>query len=89
MKPKAIMTRQMKWLNPFNNPDLNWRIVAGTGRIQRAKGDYEKAVELNDSALKILDGMRNTLQTNEQKTSFMASERYVYEDIIDLLGHAS
>jgi len=70
----------------FYNPDLNWRIVVGTAEYRERKGDYEKAVELNDSALKILDGIRNTLQTNDQKTSFMASERYVYEDIINLLG---
>ncbi len=51
-----------------------------------SKGDYEKVVELNDSALKLLEGLRNTLQTGEQKASYMASERYVYEDIIDLLA---
>jgi CHAT domain-containing protein len=71
---------------PFNNPDLNWRIVVGLAEYFERNGDYAKAVALNDSALKILEIMRGTLQTREQKTSYMASERYVYEDIISLLS---
>jgi CHAT domain-containing protein len=69
----------------LNNPDLNWRIIAGMAEYNEQKGKYEKAVQLNDSALKILDGMRNTLKSKEQKASYMASERYAFEDIIDLL----
>jgi len=71
---------------PYNNPDLNWRIAVGMAEFNERKGDYEKAVDLNDSALKILDLMRSTFQTREQKTSYMASERYVFEDIISLLS---
>jgi len=69
----------------LHSPDLTWRILAGMAEYSEQKGDFIKAVELNDSALKILEGMRNTLQTKEQKASFMASERYVYEDIIGLM----
>jgi CHAT domain-containing protein/Tfp pilus assembly protein PilF/uncharacterized protein YaaR (DUF327 family) len=69
----------------LNNPDLIWRFVVGTAEYYEQKGNINKAVELNDSALKILEGIRNTLQTEEWKTSFMAQERYVFEDLIDLL----
>jgi tetratricopeptide (TPR) repeat protein len=70
----------------LNNPDLLWRIIAGTAEYYEQAGDISKAVALNDTALMILEGIRNTLQTEEWKTSFMAQERYVFEDIIDLLG---
>ena len=69
----------------MNSPDLIWRFFVGMAENCERREEYHKAVELNDSALKILDGMRNSLQTREQKSSFMASERYVFEDIIDLL----
>lgn len=69
----------------LDNPDLSWRILAGMAEYHEQKGEFKKAVELNDSALNVLEGVRSTLQTKEQKTSFMASERYVYEDIISLL----
>lgn len=69
----------------LKNPDLIWRFIAGTAEYYEQKGDIGKAVELNDSALKILEGIRNTLRSEEWKTSFMAQERYVFEDVIDLL----
>jgi len=69
-----------------NNPDLNWRILAGMAENYEQRGDYVKAVELNDSALTILEGMRNTLQSEDWKASFMARERFAFEDIIDMLG---
>ena len=70
----------------LNNPDLIWRIIAGTAEYYEQAGDIGKAVALNDTALLILEGIRNTLKTEEWKTSFMAQERYVFEDVIDLLG---
>ena len=69
----------------MNSPDLIWRFYVGMAENYERRGEYQKAVELNDSALKILGGMRNTLHSKEQKASFMASERYIYEDIISLL----
>jgi CHAT domain-containing protein/tetratricopeptide (TPR) repeat protein len=70
----------------LNSPDLIWKITAGIAETWERKGNYEKAVELNDTVLKIIEGMRNTLQSDEQKSSFMASERYVFEDVINLLS---
>ena len=70
----------------LNNPDVIWKMVAGIAEIYEQKGNYEKAVELNDTVLKIIEGLRSTLQSGEQKASFMASERYVFEDIINLLS---
>ncbi|HUX58090.1 MAG TPA: CHAT domain-containing protein [Bacteroidales bacterium] len=69
-----------------NSPDLNWRIFAGMAENYEQRGEYSKAVELNDSALTILGGMRNTLKSKDWKASFMAMERYAFEDIIDMLG---
>jgi CHAT domain-containing protein/Tfp pilus assembly protein PilF len=69
----------------LNNPDLTWRFIEGTAEAYETRGDYGKVVELNDTALKILEGLRGTLPGEDFKTTFMARERYVYEDNINLL----
>jgi len=69
----------------LNNPDLKWRFIAGMAENYESRNEYDKVVALNDTALAILDNLRNTLKRDEFKASFMAQERYVYEDIIDLL----
>ena len=70
----------------INNPDLVWRLTAGMAECYEIMGENEKVVELNDSALNLLDSLRNTLQSEELKTSIMARERYVFEDMIDMLA---
>jgi CHAT domain-containing protein len=52
----------------------------------KMNGDYEKAVELNDTALKFLDGIRNKIKDDKMKASFLAAERYAFEDIINMLA---
>ena len=76
----------LKIARSLNSPDLVWRITVGLAENYQRRGDFDKAVELNDSALKILEGIRNTLQSEDLKASYMASERYVFEGIINLLG---
>jgi len=70
----------------LNSPDLIWRLVGGEAEYYEKKGEYDKAVQLNDSALKILEGIRSTLQSEDQKASYMARERFAYEDVIDMLS---
>jgi CHAT domain-containing protein/Tfp pilus assembly protein PilF len=69
----------------LNSPDLTWKYIAGLAEYYETTGEYEKVIELNDTALKILEGLRSTLPGEEFKSTFMAKERYVFEDIIDLL----
>ena len=69
----------------LNSPDLIWKLVGGEGEYFEKREEYDKAVQLNDSALKILEGIRSTLQNEDQKASFMARERFAYEDVIDML----
>ena len=69
----------------LNNPDLTWRFIAGLAENYESRGEFDKVVQLNDTALKILEDLRSTLTSENYKTTFMAKERYVYEDIIDLL----
>jgi tetratricopeptide (TPR) repeat protein len=76
----------LKIAQSLNSPELIWKITAGLAETWERQGNYEKAVELNDTVLKIIEGMRTTLESDEQKSSFMASERYVFEDVINLLS---
>ena len=70
----------------LNNPDLDWRIVVGMAEYYEQMGEYKKAVELNDSALNILEGMRSTIQSKEQKAHLYGQVNVLsYEDIINLL----
>jgi CHAT domain-containing protein len=70
----------------LNSPDLIWRLVAGEAEYYEKSGEYDKAVQLNDTALKILEGIRSTLLNEDQKVSFMARERFAFEDVIDMLS---
>ena len=69
----------------IKSPDLIWKIFAGMAETYKIRGDYDKVVQLNDSALKIIENMRNTLKDNELQASYMASERFAFEDIINML----
>ena len=69
----------------LNNPELIWKITAGMAENYELGGEFEKAIDLNDSALAILEGMRETLGREEFKSNFMAKERYAFEDIINML----
>jgi CHAT domain-containing protein len=69
----------------LNNPDLTWKFIAGLAENYETSGEWDKVVELNDTVLKILEGLRSTMPGGEFKTTFMAKERYVFEDVIDLL----
>ena len=70
----------------LNNPDLTWRLIAGLAENYETRGEYDKVVELNDSSLLIIEGLRSTLQSEEFKASYMAKERSAFEDIINMLG---
>ncbi len=68
-----------------NNPDLIWKATVGLAENYEQRGDYEKAVALNDTVLNIIENLRNTLVDEDLKASFIARERYVFEDLIGLL----
>jgi CHAT domain-containing protein/Tfp pilus assembly protein PilF len=70
----------------LNSPELTWKIIAGMAENHKTMGEYEKAVELNDTALKFLDGIRNKIKDDKMKASFLAAERYAFEDIINMLA---
>jgi len=70
----------------LKSPDLEWKLMAGMAEYYELIEEYEKAIELNDSVLTLIDGIRTSLDDRELKTFYMARERYVFEDIINLLG---
>ena len=70
----------------LNNPELNWRFLAGLAENYELRGDYKKSIELNDSSLKILEGLRNSLHSEEFKASYMAKEHNAFEDVINMLA---
>ncbi len=69
----------------LNSPELAWKSIAGMAENYESRGEFEKAIELNDTALLFLDGIRNTIKGDMLRASFMAAERYAFEDIIGML----
>jgi CHAT domain-containing protein/Tfp pilus assembly protein PilF len=76
----------LEFARSLDNPELTWKTIAGMAENHEIRGEFEKSVELNDTVLKILEGLRYTIQSREQKTSFMAAERYAFEDVINMLA---
>lgn len=70
----------------FNSPDLMWKFFVGLADNYQRHGEYDKAVELNDSALHIIDRIRNTIDDEELKASYLARERFAFEGVISMLG---
>jgi CHAT domain-containing protein len=70
----------------INSADHLWRYYVGMAEINQKWENYLEAVALNDSALKIIDEIRGTLLSNEQKSSYLAKERYAFEGVISMLG---
>ncbi|MGC1391229.1 MAG: CHAT domain-containing protein [Bacteroidales bacterium] len=70
----------------MDSPDLLWKLIAGMAENYERGKEYDKAIALNDSALKILEDMRSTLQSEDQKASFMARERFAFEYVINMLS---
>jgi len=69
----------------IKNPDIIWRIKVGMAECYESRGDYKRVVELNDAALGLIDSLRNSLQDEDLRATLMARERFIFEDIIDLL----
>lgn len=68
-----------------SRPDLTWRILAGLAENYEQRGEFEKALEINHSMLNLVDSIRGALKSEEFKSSYLAKERYVFEDIVNLL----
>jgi CHAT domain-containing protein len=79
-------TEALKLAREHNNPDKILRILLGMAEFYETAEDYSRVIELNDSALKMIDELRRTIQNPDSKASYIARERYIFEDVIDLLS---
>jgi CHAT domain-containing protein/Tfp pilus assembly protein PilF len=70
----------------LNSPDTEWRVMVGIAENHKLRGDYSMAIEYNESGLRIIEGLRTTLQNEEYRSSYLARERYAFEDVIHMLG---
>jgi len=70
----------------LSSPETEWKIMVGIGETYKLLGDYSKAIEYNEKGLNIIEGLRNTLNSEEYRSSYLARERYAFEDVIHMLG---
>ena len=60
--------------------------MVGMAENYKISGKFDLAVEFNEKALAIIEEMRSSMKSDEFKANYMARERYVFEDVINLLG---
>lgn len=70
----------------MNSPESMWKIMVGMAENYKLRGDYEKAIEFNEKGLKIVEEIRTSLPEEEYRTTYLARERYAFEDVIHMLG---
>jgi CHAT domain-containing protein len=70
----------------LENPETEWKIMMGMAELFQRKGDFTKAIEYNEAGLQIIEQIRASIPQEEFRTSYMARERYAYEDVIHMLG---
>ncbi len=69
----------------LNSPDNEWRIMVGIAENYKLRGDSPTSIEYNEKGLRIIEDLRSTLQSLEHKSSYLARERYAFEDVIHML----
>ena len=70
----------------LNNSEGKWKTMVGMAENHKIRGEYDKAIEYNEKGLAIIEEMRRSMQSDEFKASYMARERYAFEDVINMLG---
>jgi CHAT domain-containing protein/Tfp pilus assembly protein PilF len=70
----------------LNSPETVWKTLVGMAENYKLGGDYDRAIEYNEEGFKIIEEMRVGMQSEEFKTSYMARERYAFEDVINMLA---
>ena len=70
----------------LNSPDSEWRIMVGIAENYKLRGNYTKSIEYNEKGLTIIEELRNTLHSLEYKSTYLAKERYAFEDVIQMLA---
>ena len=76
----------LKLSKELGSPDNEWRIMVGIAENYKLKGNYAKSIEYNEKGLTIIEELRNTLHVQEYKSTYLARERYAFEDVIHMLG---
>ena len=70
----------------LESPDYEWRIMVGIAENYKIRADFPKAIEYNEKGLSIIEELRSTLHSQEYKSTYLARERYAFEDVINMLG---
>jgi len=71
----------------LDSPDNEWKVMVGMAENHTLRGAYEKAIEYNEKGLRIIEDLRSTLPEEEYRSSYMARERFAFEDVIHLLAN--
>ncbi len=76
----------MQLAESLNSPESMWKIMVGLAENYKLRGNNEKAIEFNEKGLQIVEEIRKSLPEEEYRTTYMARERYAFEDVIHMLG---
>jgi len=70
----------------LNSPQLIWISTLNLGDNYERRGDYQKAIEHYELALRIVEDIRLSLSGEEFRTGYMSRERFAFEGMVHLLG---
>jgi len=70
----------------LKSPSAEWKIMVGIAENYKLRGDFPSAIEFNEKGLSIIEELRNTLDSEEYRSSYLARERFAFEDVIHMLG---
>lgn len=76
----------LKLSKELDSPDNEWKIMVGIAENYKMRGDFPRSIEYNEKGLTIIEELRNTLHSQEYKSTYLARERYAFEDVIHMLG---
>lgn len=69
-----------------NNPIATWKLLVGLAENYKLRGNIIKAIEYNERGLAIVEEIRKSIEADEFKSTYLAQERYAFEDVINMLG---
>ena len=67
-------------------PEISWKCLVGLAENHKLRGDIKKAIEYNEEAFQVIEQMRTGMDSDEYRAKYLAKERYVFEDVINMLG---
>ena len=66
-------------------PEVEWRALRGQGRLHRAHGNRDAALQAFTEGVQVVERLRTAIKVEELRSGFLANKADLYEDVVRLL----